>query len=128
MQRLAAVLAVLCCGLLQARRSMPRRTRRGPSSTTSRNSSNTDRSASNRKRDSLTGSGRLFRVYSPTNCRGPAATTRSGSLGARHELPVGFSTADLFGGPRIAVNCAFCHTSAYRLDPAGPDARHGRPG
>ena len=37
-----------------------------------------------------------------------------------HELPVGFSTADLFGGPRIAVNCAFCHTSAYRLDPAGP--------
>ena len=36
------------------------------------------------------------------------------------EVPVGFSTADLFGGPRIAVNCAFCHTSAYRLDPAGP--------
>ena len=100
---------------------MPRRTHRGPSSTTSRSSSNTDRSASNRKKGSLTGSGRLFRAYSPTNCRGPAATTRSGSSGSPgHELPVGFSTADLFGGPRIAVNCAFCHTSAYRLDPAGP--------
>jgi len=37
-----------------------------------------------------------------------------------HELPVGFSTADQFGGPRVAVNCAFCHTSAYRLEPAGP--------
>jgi hypothetical protein len=36
------------------------------------------------------------------------------------ELPVGFSTADLFGGRRIAINCAFCHTGAYRLEPAGP--------
>lgn len=37
-----------------------------------------------------------------------------------HELPIGFSRADLFGGPRVAINCAFCHTTAYRLDPAGP--------
>lgn len=36
------------------------------------------------------------------------------------ELPVGFSTANLFGGARVAVNCAFCHTGVYRLDPAGP--------
>jgi hypothetical protein len=36
------------------------------------------------------------------------------------ELPVGFSMAELFGGPRVAINCAFCHTGVYRLDPAGP--------
>lgn len=39
---------------------------------------------------------------------------------AGRELPIGFSTADLFGGRRIAINCAFCHTGAYRLEPAGP--------
>ena len=47
-----------------------------------------------------------------------------GSLGILwepgRELPVGFSIKDLFGGPRIAINCAFCHTGAYRLEPAGP--------
>ena len=36
------------------------------------------------------------------------------------EIPVGFSRANLFGGPRVAINCAFCHTTAYRLEPAGP--------
>ena len=36
------------------------------------------------------------------------------------ELPIGFSTAELFGGRRIAINCAFCHTAVYRLQPAGP--------
>lgn len=35
------------------------------------------------------------------------------------ELPVGFSAAELFGGRRVAVNCAFCHTGVYRRDPAG---------
>jgi hypothetical protein len=30
------------------------------------------------------------------------------------ELPVGFSKADLYGGPRVAVNCAFCHTASVR--------------
>jgi hypothetical protein len=30
------------------------------------------------------------------------------------ELPVGFSKAELFGGPRIAINCAFCHTASVR--------------
>jgi hypothetical protein len=30
------------------------------------------------------------------------------------ELPVGFSKVELFGGPRVAINCAFCHTSSYR--------------
>jgi hypothetical protein len=33
------------------------------------------------------------------------------------ELPVGFAKADLFGGPRVAVNCAFCHTASYRTGP-----------
>jgi hypothetical protein len=45
------------------------------------------------------------------------------------ELPVGFSKVDgLYGGPRVAINCAFCHTAsvrtseleAPRLVPAGP--------
>jgi cytochrome c553 len=44
------------------------------------------------------------------------------------ELPVGFAKAELFGGPRIAINCAFCHTASVRaselekprLIPAGP--------
>jgi hypothetical protein len=36
------------------------------------------------------------------------------------EVPVGFSTAELFGGRRIAINCAFCHTGVYRMAPAGP--------
>src|SRR5262245_49791227 len=31
------------------------------------------------------------------------------------ELPVGFSKAELFGGPRVAINCAFCHASSVRL-------------
>jgi cytochrome c2 len=30
------------------------------------------------------------------------------------ELPVGFAKADLFAGPRVAINCAFCHTSSVR--------------
>ena len=46
------------------------------------------------------------------------------------ELPVGFSKTDLFGGPRIAINCAFCHTqlvphAASRAATAG--ARQDRP-
>jgi hypothetical protein len=36
------------------------------------------------------------------------------------ELPVGLSKTDLFGGPRVAINCAFCHTSAFRTSPSGP--------
>lgn len=30
------------------------------------------------------------------------------------ELPIGFAKKDVLGGPRVAINCAFCHTSAYR--------------
>ena len=33
------------------------------------------------------------------------------------ELPVGFSKAELYGGPRVAINCAFCHTASVRLRP-----------
>ena len=36
------------------------------------------------------------------------------------ELPVGFGKADLFGGPRVAVNCAFCHTASFRTGPLEP--------
>ena len=36
------------------------------------------------------------------------------------ELPVGFSRLDLFGGPRIAINCAFCHTATVRKQPLDP--------
>lgn len=36
------------------------------------------------------------------------------------ELPVGFSKADLFGGPRVAVNCAFCHTASVRTSELEP--------
>jgi hypothetical protein len=36
------------------------------------------------------------------------------------ELPVGLAKADLFGGPRVAVNCAFCHSSSVRTGPLEP--------
>ena len=36
------------------------------------------------------------------------------------ELPVGFSKVDLSGGPRVAINCAFCHTATVRTAPADP--------
>ena len=45
------------------------------------------------------------------------------------ELPVGFSKVDLYGGPRVAINCAFCHTSSFRtseLDGADASCRRAR--
>lgn len=36
---------------------------------------------------------------------------------AGRELPVGFAKSNQFGGPRIAINCAFCHTAAFRTQP-----------
>ena len=36
------------------------------------------------------------------------------------ELPVGFSKVDLYGGPRVAINCAFCHTSSVRTSELAP--------
>jgi hypothetical protein len=36
-----------------------------------------------------------------------------------HELPVGFSKKHLFGGDRVAINCAFCHSSVVRTEPGG---------
>jgi hypothetical protein len=33
------------------------------------------------------------------------------------ELPVGFSKQRAFGGDRVAVNCAFCHTATWRPAP-----------
>ena len=36
------------------------------------------------------------------------------------ELPVGFSKVDLYGGPRVAINCAFCHTASVRTGELEP--------
>lgn len=36
------------------------------------------------------------------------------------ELPVGFSKVDLYGGPRVAVNCAFCHATSVRTSALAP--------
>jgi hypothetical protein len=36
------------------------------------------------------------------------------------ELPVGFSKRALFGGDRVAINCAFCHVAAVRTEPGSP--------
>lgn len=36
------------------------------------------------------------------------------------ELPVGFSKRASFGGERVAVNCAFCHTATYRRSASAP--------
>ena len=45
------------------------------------------------------------------------------------ELPVGFAKSDLFGGPRVAINCAFCHTSSVRASEAeAPRLIIGGPG
>ena len=128
MQRLAAVLAVLCCGLLagaaiDASQNAPR-----AQFDNLEEHFDTDRSASNRKRDSPTGSGRFFRVCSPTNCRGRAATIRSGSCGSP-----GTAAGRFF-------DSGFVRWSAHRRQlrvlphdrvsarPCGTqDARHGRP-
>jgi hypothetical protein len=36
------------------------------------------------------------------------------------ELPIGFSKVDLDGGPRVAINCAFCHTTSVRTSELAP--------
>ena len=36
------------------------------------------------------------------------------------ELPVGFAKKSLFGGERIAINCAFCHASVVRTSAGAP--------
>jgi mono/diheme cytochrome c family protein len=35
------------------------------------------------------------------------------------ELPIGFSKRRQFGGDRVAINCALCHTATYRAAPDG---------
>ena len=37
-----------------------------------------------------------------------------------HELPIGFSKRSQFGGDRVAINCALCHTATYRSSAADP--------
>ncbi|HVH26182.1 MAG TPA: hypothetical protein VM818_05465 [Vicinamibacterales bacterium] len=36
------------------------------------------------------------------------------------ELPIGFAKRNVFGSPRVAVNCAFCHTATFRTTADGP--------
>src|SRR4029453_9810513 len=46
--------------------------------------------------------------------------------GPARELPVGCPKNDLLRGPRIAINCAFCHTSVFQRWPG--DAQQIVPG
>jgi hypothetical protein len=56
---------------------------------------------------------RLFPEYLP----GPGGYAAFGIVWEEgHETPVGFSLKTV-GFPRIAINCALCHTASYRLDP-----------
>jgi hypothetical protein len=70
---------------------------------------------------------RLFPEYLP----GPGGYAAFGIVWEEgHETPVGFSLKTV-GFPRIAINCALCHTATYRLNshempwivPTGPSSR-----
>lgn len=37
-----------------------------------------------------------------------------------HDVPIGFAKKSVWGVERVAINCAFCHTAAYRDRPDGP--------
>jgi mono/diheme cytochrome c family protein len=54
----------------------------------------------------------------------PAPAEGYGSFGILsepgREVPIGFSRRRLFGGERIAINCAFCHVAAVRTAPDAP--------
>ncbi len=64
-----------------------------------------------------TGSSTCCRGCFPRSCRAPAATPRSAFRGKQgQELPVGF-TKKTIGFPRVANNCAVCHTATYRTRP-----------
>jgi len=57
----------------------------------------------------------------PEKLPGPGGYASLGFVWEKgRELPVGFAKKDLFGGPRVAINCAFCHTAAYRKHVSDP--------
>jgi hypothetical protein len=63
----------------------------------------------------------------PDKLPGPGGYSSLGvTWEAGRELPVGFSKKTVLGGPRIAINCAFCHSSVYQRFPG--DAPHVVPG
>jgi len=56
---------------------------------------------------------RIFPEYLP----GPGGYASAGILSKDgHEMPVGLSKVTI-GFPRVAINCAMCHTASYRLRP-----------
>ncbi len=56
---------------------------------------------------------RIFPEYLP----GPGGYAAAGILAKDgHEMPVGLSKVTI-GFPRVAINCAMCHTASYRLRP-----------
>jgi mono/diheme cytochrome c family protein len=56
---------------------------------------------------------RIFPEYLP----GPGGYASTGILSTDgHEMPVGLSKVTI-GFPRVAINCAMCHTASYRIRP-----------
>jgi len=59
---------------------------------------------------------RIFPEYLP----GPGGYASTGILSRDgHEMPIGLSKVTI-GFPRVAINCAMCHTASYRLHPGDP--------
>jgi hypothetical protein len=59
---------------------------------------------------------RIFPEYLP----GPGGYASTGILAKDgREMPVGLSKVTI-GFPRVAINCAMCHTASYRLRPDDP--------
>jgi hypothetical protein len=60
----------------------------------------------------------------PVVCASRLGPAKYGALGIVWEkgrdLPIGFSKRAQFGGDRVSVNCAFCHTATYRATPSEP--------
>ena len=55
---------------------------------------------------------RIFPEYLP----GPGGYAALGLSKDGHQMPVGLSKVTI-GFPRVAINCAMCHTASYRLRP-----------
>jgi hypothetical protein len=61
----------------------------------------------------------LPRVF-PDHLPGPGGYASTGMLAKDgHEMPIGLSKVTI-GFPRVAINCAMCHTASYRARPDDP--------
>ena len=68
------------------------------------------------------------RVF-PDKLPGPGGSRRSAWRGSRARSCRSASPRRLIGFPRVANNCAVCHTASYRLaENENPTLRHRRPG